>query len=145
LCREHAGAEQLVTSKFVDGLPIYRSCRQLERQQVHLSPGIAGTWVNTLGSESVVPLINLMNDELLAEGLIQMDETSLSSDPSPATAATLRATGLIPSGISPDTDTYEHTRGAGSRALRSSRGLRINVPESTRRVQLVSSASAVQE
>jgi hypothetical protein len=31
------------------------------------------------------------------------------------------------------------------RALRSSRGVRINVPESTRRVQLVSSASAVQE
>jgi hypothetical protein len=53
----------LVTSKFVDGLPIYRTCRQLERQQVQLSPGTAGTWVNTLGSESVVPLINLMNDE----------------------------------------------------------------------------------
>jgi len=67
----------LVTSKFVDGLPIYRTCRQLERQQVQLSPGTAGTWVNTLGSESVVPLINLMNDELLAEGLIQMDETYL--------------------------------------------------------------------
>jgi transposase len=67
----------LVTSKFVDGLPIYRTCRQLQRQQVQLSPGTAGTWVNTLGSESVVPLINLMNDDLLAEGLIQMDETYL--------------------------------------------------------------------
>jgi transposase len=67
----------LVTSKFVDGLPIYRTCRQLERQHVQLSPGTAGTWVNTIGSESVVPLINLMNDQLLAEGLIQMDETYL--------------------------------------------------------------------
>jgi transposase len=67
----------LVTSKFVDGLPIYRTCRQLQRQQVQLSPGTAGTWVNTLGSESAVPLINLMNDELLAQGLIQMDETYL--------------------------------------------------------------------
>jgi transposase len=67
----------LVTSKFVDGLPIYRTCRQLQRQQVQLSPGTAGTWVNTLGSESVVPLINLMNDDLLAEGLIQLDETYL--------------------------------------------------------------------
>jgi len=67
----------LVTSKFVDGMPIYRTCRQLQRQQVQLSPGTAGTWVNTLGSESVVPLINLMNDELLAEGLVQMDETYL--------------------------------------------------------------------
>lgn len=67
----------LVTSKFVDGMPIYRTCRQLQRQQVQLSPGTAGTWVNTLGSESVVPLINLMNDDLLAEGLVQMDETYL--------------------------------------------------------------------
>jgi transposase len=67
----------LVTSKFVDGLPIYRTCRQLQRQQVQLSPGTAGTWVNTIGSESVVPLINLMNDDLLAEGLVQMDETYL--------------------------------------------------------------------
>ena len=33
----------LVTSKFVDGLPIYRTCRQLECQQVQLSPGTAGT------------------------------------------------------------------------------------------------------
>jgi transposase len=67
----------LVTSKFVDGMPIYRTCRQLERQQVQLSPGTAGTWVNTLGSESVVPLINLMNDDLLSEELVQMDETYL--------------------------------------------------------------------
>jgi transposase len=67
----------LVTSKFVDGMPIHRTCRQLQRQQVQLSPGTAGTWVNTLGSESVVPLINLMNDDLLAEGLVQMDETYL--------------------------------------------------------------------
>ncbi len=46
-----------------------------------------GTWVNTLGSESVVPLINLMNDELLAEGLVQMDQTYLkvlNSDKSPS-------------------------------------------------------------
>jgi transposase len=67
----------LVTSKFVDGQPIYRTCRQLQRQQVQLSPGTAGTWVNTVGSENAVPLINLMNDELLAQGLIQMDETFL--------------------------------------------------------------------
>ena len=67
----------LVTSKFDDGQPLYRICRQLERQQVRLSPGAAGTWVNILGSESVVPLINLMNDELLAHPLVQMDETYL--------------------------------------------------------------------
>jgi transposase len=67
----------VVTSKFDDGLPIFRICRQLERQEVRLSPGTMGSWVNTVGSETVVPLINLMNDDLLAESLVQMDETYL--------------------------------------------------------------------
>jgi transposase len=67
----------VVTSKFDDGLPIFRICRQLKRQEVRLTPGTLGTWVNTVGSETVVPLINLMNDDLLAESLVQMDETYL--------------------------------------------------------------------
>jgi transposase len=67
----------VVTSKFDDGLPIFRICRQLKRQEVRLTPGTLGTWVNTVGSETVVPLINLMNDDLLADSLVQMDETYL--------------------------------------------------------------------
>jgi transposase len=67
----------VVTSKFDDGLPIFRICRQLERQEVRLSPGTLGTWVNTVGAKTVMPLINLMNDDLLAEPLVQMDETYL--------------------------------------------------------------------
>ena len=67
----------VVTSKFNDGLPIFRICRQLERQDVRLSPGTVGTWVNTVGSGPVVPLINLMSDGVLAEHLVQMDETYL--------------------------------------------------------------------
>ena len=67
----------VVTSKFDDGLPIFRICRQLERQEVRLTPGTVGTWVNTVGAETVMPLINLMNDDLLADSLVQMDETYL--------------------------------------------------------------------
>ncbi len=89
----------LVTSKFDDGQPIFRVCRQLERQEVSLSPGTAGTWVNTLGSESVVPLINLMNDELLDATLIQMDETYLQ---------------VLRSEKSPSSDHYMVVRCAGS-------------------------------
>jgi transposase len=66
----------LVASKFVDGLPIYRVCQQLKRQEVSLSPGVAGTWVNAVG-EAVLPLINLMHEGLLAEPFVQMDETYL--------------------------------------------------------------------
>ena len=32
----------VVTSKFEDGLPIFRICRQLERQEMRLSPGTLG-------------------------------------------------------------------------------------------------------
>ena len=67
----------VVTSKFEDGLPIFRICRQLERQEVRLTPGTVGTWVNAVGSETVAPLINLMNADLLAAPLVQMDETYL--------------------------------------------------------------------
>jgi transposase len=66
----------LIASKFVDGLPIYRVCQQLQRQQVNLSPSTAGTWVNAIG-EAVVPLINLLHEELLANPFVQMDETYL--------------------------------------------------------------------
>jgi transposase len=76
----------LVASKFVDGLPIYRVCQQLKRQDVDLSPGVAGTWVNAVG-EAVLPLINLMHEALLSESFVQMDETYLQvvrSEKSPA-------------------------------------------------------------
>lgn len=67
----------LITSKFVDGLPLYRVSRQLERSGMDLSPGTAGTWVNTIGGEKIAPLIALMNEELLAAPYLHMDETYL--------------------------------------------------------------------
>jgi transposase len=66
----------LITSKFVDGLPLYRVSRQLERSGMDLSPGTAGTWVNQVG-DKVLPLIYLMNEALLAAPFIHMDETYL--------------------------------------------------------------------
>lgn len=67
----------LITSKFVDGLPLYRVSRQLERSGMDLSPGTAGTWVNVIGGEKVPPLITLMNEELLLGPYVHMDETYL--------------------------------------------------------------------
>jgi transposase len=66
----------LITSKFVDGMPLYRVCQQLARQEVRLSPGTVGTWVNGVG-EAVLPLMNLMHEELLSAPFVQMDETYL--------------------------------------------------------------------
>lgn len=67
----------LITAKFVDGLPLYRISRQLERSGMDLSPGTAGTWVNLVGGEKIVPLINLMNETLLQAPFLHMDETYL--------------------------------------------------------------------
>jgi transposase len=66
----------LIISKFVDGMPLYRVCQQLARQEVRLSPGTVGTWVNEVG-EAVLPLINLLHEELLSAPFVQMDETYL--------------------------------------------------------------------
>jgi len=66
----------LITSKFVDGMPLYRVCQQLARQEVQLSPGTVGSWVNDVG-EAVLPLIHLMHEELLSAPIVQMDETYL--------------------------------------------------------------------
>jgi transposase len=87
----------LIASKFADGLPIYRTCRQLERQEVQLSPGTAGTWVNAVG-EKVLPLINLMHEELLTYPLVQMDETYLQ---------------VVRSDKAPSSDHYMVVRAAG--------------------------------
>jgi transposase len=77
----------LVANKFVDGIPIYRTCGQLERLELTLSPSTAGTWVNAAGGgEAVSSLVRLLNEELLAAPFVQMDETYLQvlhSDKSP--------------------------------------------------------------
>jgi transposase len=68
----------LVANKFVDGMPIYRTCRQLERLDLDLSPSTAGTWINAAGGgEAITSLVRLMNEELLAAPFVQMDETYL--------------------------------------------------------------------
>ncbi|HEY6454516.1 MAG TPA: IS66 family transposase [Steroidobacteraceae bacterium] len=68
----------LVANKFVDGIPIYRTCRQLERLELDLSPSTAGTWINAAGGgEAISSLVGLMNEELLAAPFVQMDETYL--------------------------------------------------------------------
>ena len=52
-----------------------------------LSPSTAGTWVNATG-ETVLPLINLLHEQLLSESLVHMDESYLQvlrSDKAPTT------------------------------------------------------------
>jgi transposase len=67
----------VIKSKFDLGLPIYRVSHDLTRYGVKLGAGTLGTWVNTVGGEKVVPLINLMNEALFTVSYIHIDETPL--------------------------------------------------------------------
>jgi transposase len=67
----------VIKSKFDLGLPIYRVSQDLSRYRLNLGPGTLGTWVNTVGGEKVVPLINLLGEELLVAAFMHIDETPL--------------------------------------------------------------------
>jgi transposase len=67
----------LVTAKFEDNIPLHRVSRQLERSGMDLSPGTAGTWVNMVGGQKVLPLIKLLNAAMFLESLWHMDESPL--------------------------------------------------------------------
>jgi transposase len=69
----------LVTAKFDDNIPLYRVSRQLERSGMDLSPGTAGTWVNTVGAEKVIPLIKLLNAAMFIASFWHMDESPLNA------------------------------------------------------------------
>jgi transposase len=67
----------VIKSKFDLGLPLYRVSQDLTRYRMGVGPGTLGTWVNTIGGEKVVPLINLMHEALLTAVFIHIDETPL--------------------------------------------------------------------
>jgi transposase len=67
----------VVNSKFNLGLPLYRVSQDLKRYSMDLGPGTLGTWVNTVGGEKVVPVINLISDALFAAPFMHIDETPL--------------------------------------------------------------------
>jgi transposase len=66
----------IATSKFVDGLPLYRLETMLERIGVDLPRGTMASWMIHI-SVSIVPLINLLNDTQNDYDVLQMDETTL--------------------------------------------------------------------
>jgi transposase len=70
-------AAHITTAKFVDGMPLYRQEPQFERLGIALGRGTMALWMIRIGGLYVVPLINLLNERLLAESLIHCDETRL--------------------------------------------------------------------
>jgi len=67
----------ITTAKFDDGLPLTRQSKQFERLGLDIGAGTMGVWMNSIGGEKVVPIINLMNETILEEPYIHLDETPL--------------------------------------------------------------------
>ena len=56
----------ITTAKFVDGMPLYRQEPQFGRMAFPLGRGTMALWMIRLGGTFVVPLINLLDELLLA-------------------------------------------------------------------------------
>ncbi|MGH9776662.1 MAG: IS66 family transposase [Candidatus Acidiferrales bacterium] len=67
----------ITTAKFVDGLPLYRQEAQFARLGVTLGRATMAGWMIRLGGTHVVPLINLLNEQMLEHPVIHCDETRL--------------------------------------------------------------------
>jgi hypothetical protein len=65
----------ITTAKYVDATPLHRQERQFARLGVHLPRATMAHWMIRLGGECVVPIINLLAEQLLESALIQCDET----------------------------------------------------------------------
>ena len=77
----------LVTSKYVDALPLYRQEAIFERYGVRLPRATQAAWIIAL-ADRVQPLINLMDERLRGSGYIRIDETPVQiiNSEKPATA-----------------------------------------------------------
>ena len=64
----------LLTTKYVDGLPLHRFEKVLGRHGIDISRQTLARWVIQCG-EHLQPLLNLMRDSLLASRVIHCDET----------------------------------------------------------------------
>jgi transposase len=76
---------QLVTSKYVDSLPLYRQEAMFERHGVRLSRATQAAWMIGLNLP-LQPLLNLMDERVRSSGYVRIDETRvqvLNSDKAP--------------------------------------------------------------
>jgi transposase len=64
----------IATSKYGDGLPLYRQEHMWQRIGVDIPRATMASWMIKVG-ELLTPVINLMEDDILGSGYVQADET----------------------------------------------------------------------
>ncbi len=91
----------LLTTKYVDGLPLHRFEKVLGRHGVDVSRQTLARWVMQC-SELLQPLINLMRDQLLESRVIHCDETRVQVMKEPGREATSQSWMWVQTGGPPD-------------------------------------------
>lgn len=66
----------ITTSKYVDGLPLYRISKQFERIEVSIPRQTMARWMVQSG-ELLQPVLNLLREHMLEGGYIHCDETTV--------------------------------------------------------------------
>ncbi|MBZ9783668.1 IS66 family transposase [Pseudomonas sp. REP124] len=91
----------LLTTKYVDGLPLHRFEKVLGRHGVDISRQTLARWVIQCG-EHFQPLLNLMRDSLLAGRIIHCDETRVQVLKEPGREASSQSWMWVQTGGPPD-------------------------------------------
>ena len=66
----------IVTAEYVDSMPLYRQEKQLRRSGIDLTRFTMAQWMIRAGM-AIQPLINLLDEQILAGHYIGVDETSI--------------------------------------------------------------------
>lgn len=67
----------VATAKYVDALPLYRQSTQFARLGIDMARHTLARWIVKMGgSDGVMPLINVLRDEMHSQTYLQMDETT---------------------------------------------------------------------
>ncbi len=66
----------VLTGKFVDALPFYRQEKQFQRLGIEISRTSMCSWAMK-AAEACIPLVNLLQDEILSAFFINIDETTV--------------------------------------------------------------------
>jgi transposase len=66
----------LIINKYVDHLPLYRQEQIFKRHQIEITRATLATWIIKVG-QALLPLVNLIKDEISDGPVIQCDETPL--------------------------------------------------------------------
>ncbi|MFQ5700116.1 MAG: IS66 family transposase [Myxococcota bacterium] len=97
----------VATSKYVDGLPLYRQETMFRRLGIGLPRASLAHWMVKIG-ELVQPLINLLREDLLSSGFVQCDESRYQVLKEPGKVATSQSYIWVQRSMEPAVVLYDY-------------------------------------